>query len=441
MAADINLLLYFGFHISYFKSHIFASDMKEFELLTLSNGIRVVYKQVTATKIVHCGIAIDVGSRDENPSQFGIAHFWEHMAFKGTSARKSHHILNSIDSVGGELNAYTTKEKVYFYTSLLDRFVEKAFDILSDITFNSIFPEKQIERERQIILEEMAMYNDTPDDAIQDELDDQIFNSHPLGHNILGTTKTVRSFKKEHFDHFINTSIDTSRIVVSVVGNLPLKKVKKLASKYLEPIPTFSNNKRGITSFSNVPKHVEIEKPIMQAHVGVGIPTFGITDNRRVPMAMISNLLGGPNLNTRLNMTLREKMACVYSIDAHYAAYSDAGLFSIFYGTEEKNLSKSKNAVYRELEKLKKTQLGSLQLHKLKEQMLGQLAMAEESHASLMLAMAKSLLDLGTIQSIDEVFKDIENVSSSQIQEISNQVFQKDQISTLTFKPKENGVY
>lgn len=415
--------------------------MKEFEILTLSNGIRVVYKQVTTTKIAHCGIAIDVGSRDEGADQFGIAHFWEHMAFKGTSLRKFHHILNSIDSVGGELNAYTTKEKVYFYTSVLDRFVDKAFDILSDITFNSIFPEKQIDRERQIILEEMAMYNDTPDDAIQDDLEDQIFKKHPLGHNILGNSKTVKSFTKDHFDNFINSSIDTSRIVVSVVGNLSIGKVKKLVNKYLESIPSFTNSKRANSSIELAATHIEINKPIMQAHVGIGIPTFSISDERRVPLAMISNLLGGPSMNTRLNMTLREKMACVYSIDAHYAAYSDTGLFSIFYGTEEKNLLKSKKAIFRELDKMVKIPLGAVQLHKLKEQMLGQLAMAEESYANLMLAMAKSLLDLGTIQSIDEVFKDIEGVTAKELQEVSSQVFQNDNVSTLTFRPKENGVY
>ncbi len=415
--------------------------MKEFEVITLNNGLRVVYKQVTSTKIAHCGIAIDVGSRDEAAKQFGIAHFWEHMAFKGTAKRKSHHVLNSIDSVGGELNAYTTKEKIYFYTSILDRFVEKAFDILSDITFRSIFPEKQIERERQIILEEMAMYNDTPEDAIQDELDDQIYKNHPLGHNILGNSTTIKLFSKKHFDDFINNSIDSSRIVVSIVTNLPLKKIKKLADKYLGSIPPFVNTQRPHVPFTNNTKHIDIEKPIVQAHVGIGIPTFGILDNRRVPLAMITNLLGGPSMNTRLNMLLREKMACVYAIDAHYAAYSDTGLFSVFYGTEEKNLVKSKNAVYRELVKIKTNKLGIIQLHKLKEQMLGQLAMAEENHAGLMLAMAKSLLDLGTIQSIDEVFKDIEKVSAKEIQEVSNDVFQKDQISSLTFIPKENGVY
>ena len=415
--------------------------MKEFEVLTLSNGIRVVFKQVTTTKIAHCGIVLDVGSRDETPDQFGIAHFWEHMAFKGTSVRKAHAIINSIDSVGGELNAYTTKEKIYFYTSVLDRFVDKAFDVLSDITFHSIFPEKQIDRERQIILEEMAMYNDTPEDAIQDDLDDQIFNSHPIGHNILGNGSTIKSFSKTDFDYFINSSIDTSRIVVSIVGNLTFNKVKKLAHKYLDGIPSYTNSKRIQTPLQYTPTHIQIEKPIVQAHVGIGIPAYSITDNRKVPLAMIANLLGGPSMNTRLNMTLREKMGCVYAIDAHYGAYSDIGLFSVFYGTEEKNLSKSKKAVFREFDLLKKNKLGSMQLHKLKEQMMGQLAMAEENYANLMLAMAKSLLDINTIQSLDQVFKEIEGVSAEEMQEVAGDIFNKDLISSLTFIPKENGVY
>ena len=415
--------------------------MKEFEVLTLNNGIRVVFKQVTTTKIAHCGIVLDVGSRDESPNQFGIAHFWEHMAFKGTSARKAHAIINSIDSVGGELNAYTTKEKIYFYTSVLDRFVDKAFDVLSDITFHSIFPEKQIERERQIIMEEMAMYNDTPEDAIQDDLDDLIFNSHPIGHNILGNGNTIKTFVKKDFDYFINSSIDTSRIVVSIVGNLTFNKVKKLAHKYLDAIPSYTNRERANIPLQYTSQHVQIEKPIVQAHVGIGIPAYAITDNRKVPLAMIANLLGGPSMNTRLNMTLREKMGCVYAIDAHYGAYSDTGLFSVFYGTEEKNLSKSKKAVFREFDLLKNNKLGSMQLHKLKEQMMGQLAMAEENYANLMLAMAKSLLDINTIQSLDEVFKEIEDVSAEEMQEVAVDIFNKDLISSLTFIPKENGVY
>ena len=415
--------------------------MKEFEVLTLSNGIRVVHKEVTTTKIAHCGIVLDVGSRDESPDQFGIAHFWEHMAFKGTKSRKAHHIINSIDSVGGELNAYTTKEKIYFYTSVLDRFVDKAFDILSDITFHSIFPEKQIERERQIILEEMAMYQDTPEDAIQDDFDDQVFASHPLGHNILGISATIKSFSKEHFFGFLRESIDTSRIIVSFVGNMPFSKVVKLAQKYLGDIPAQTRKPRPSNNLNYLPSHKEVTRPISQANVGLGVTAYTLSDPKRIPFSMITNLLGGPSMNTRLNMTLREKMACVYAIDAHYAAYTDTGLFTVFYGTEKRNLNKSKNAVYRELERIKKEKLGTVQLHKLKEQMMGQLAMAEENYSGLMLAMAKSLLDLDRLQSLDEVFEEIENVTAGELQEVANEVFQKDQISSLTFIPNGNGVY
>lgn len=415
--------------------------MKEFNLFTLKNDLRIIYKQVASTKIVHCGIAIDVGSRDEMPHQFGIAHFWEHMAFKGTKNRKSHHILQSIDSVGGELNAYTTKEKVYFYISVLDKFADKAFDILSDITFNSVFPEQQIERERQVILEEMAMYKDSPDDAIQDDLEDLIFDAHPLGHNILGTTATVKSFSKTNFDQFIRSSISTSKIVVSIVGNLPLARINRLTQKYFAAIPNLSGPGRKLLKPKTFSKHIHIEKPITQAHVGIGIPGFSVADKRRVPLAMLVNLLGGPGLNTRLNMQLREKMASVYAIEAHYSAFADTGLVSIFFGTELKNIAKSKKAVQRELIKLRNKPLGTLQLHRLKEQMMGQLAMAEEYHASLMLAMAKSLLDTETIQAVEEVFDDIEKVTALELQEIAQHIFDDSKTSSITFIPKEHGVY
>lgn len=182
--------------------------MKDHEIYTLSNGIRVVHKQVTHTKIVHCGFVLDVGSRDENIHNQGIAHFWEHMVFKGTNKRKAYHIMNRLEMHGGELNAYTIKEKITFYASVLQDHFEKAFDLLADITFDSIFPEKQIANERQVILEEMAMYKDSPDDDLQDEFDNLVFGSHPLGMNILGIKNTVKKFQKEDFTKFIAQNID-----------------------------------------------------------------------------------------------------------------------------------------------------------------------------------------------------------------------------------------
>jgi predicted Zn-dependent peptidase len=206
--------------------------MREYEIYTLKNGIRVIHNRVTTTKIVHCGLMLDIGSRDETPTNQGIAHFWEHMAFKGTSKRKAFHIINRLESLGGELNAYTDKEKILFYASLRDDYFERAMELLTDITFDSIFPTSQIERERQVILEEMMMYMDDPDDSLQDEFDSVVFAGHSLGMNILGTEKTVRTFKRKNFQQFIREHLDTKRVVFSCVGNISMEQVIKLAEKH-----------------------------------------------------------------------------------------------------------------------------------------------------------------------------------------------------------------
>jgi predicted Zn-dependent peptidase len=415
--------------------------MEDYKLFTLKNGIRVVHRQVTNTKILHCGIILDVGSRDEEAHEYGIAHFWEHMAFKGTRKRKAFHIINSLDSVGGELNAFTTKEKICFYASVLDNFAEKAVELLADITFGSVFPEKQIERERQVILEEMAMYKDNPEDAIQDEFDEQVFHEHELGHNILGTTKTVRSFNRADFNKFIARNIDTSRIVISFVGNIPERKIKRLTNKYLGSLEIVSSQRERRAFELYVPSQIEQQRKDMQAHFGLGRPAYPIADEKRITFSMLVNLLGGPSMNTRLNLALREKLGYVYAVDAGYQAYTDTGLFSIFFGTELKNLKRSINVVNRELDKLRNQRLGTVQLKSLKEQMMGQLAMAEENNAGQMLMMGKSLLDLGKIQSLDDIFARLKAVSASDMLDVANEMLAPAGLSTLIYIPGKNGSY
>ncbi len=215
--------------------------MEAYHTHTFDNGIRVIHKEVQHTSIAHCGFILDIGSRNEKPHQQGLAHFWEHMVFKGTQRRKAFHILNRLEAVGGELNAYTTKEKICFYASLLDHHYEKAVELLTDITFNSVFPEKQIEIEKGVILEEMAMYQDAPEDAIQDEFDSLVFKNHALGYNILGTSSSVAGFRKADFEQFIRENLNTERIIFSSVGNLPFKKVLRLAEKYMQAFPHCSS--------------------------------------------------------------------------------------------------------------------------------------------------------------------------------------------------------
>ena len=415
--------------------------MEDYKLFTLKNGIRVVHREVTNTKILHCGIILDVGSRDEEVHEYGIAHFWEHMAFKGTMKRKAYHIINSLDSVGGELNAYTTKEKICFYASVLDNFADKAVEVLADITFDSVFPEKQIERERQVILEEMAMYKDNPEDAIQDEFDEQIFKEHELGHNILGTTKTVRSFKRSDFNKFIARNIDTSKIVISFVGNIPERKVKRLADKYLGALVDVKTERKRNHFEIYTPSQIKHQRKDIQAHFALGRPAYPIADEKRITFSMVVNLLGGPSMNTRLNLALREKLGYVYAVDASYQSYTDTGLFAIFFGTELKNLKRSINVVNRELEKLRKQKLGTVQLKSLKEQMMGQLAMSEENNAGQMLMMGKSLLDLGKIQSLDDIFAKLKAVSASEMLEVANEMLVPSDLSTLIYTPGQNGSY
>lgn len=415
--------------------------MEDISIFALDNGIRVVHKQVTNTKILHCGIILDIGSRDEMPEQYGIAHFWEHMAFKGTKRRKAYHIINSLDSVGGELNAYTTKEKICFYASVLDSFDDKAVELLTDITFNATFPQKQLDKERQVILEEMAMYEDTPEDAIQDELDEIVFKGHPMAHNILGTRKNVKSFSRQDFADFISANINTDRVVVSFVGNLPLKRIKKLADKHLSGIPrqNFGRTRDVFTQFNT--EHIQLDKEIIQAHFSMGKPAFPISHAKRIPFAMLVNLLGGPGMTSRLNLALRERLGYVYGIDAQYHAYSNTGLLSFLFATEKKNLKRSINVVNREIKRVRDTKLGKVQLHSLKEQMMGHLAMAAENNVGMMLSIGKSLLDLEKINSIDDIFKEIQVVTASELLELANEELDIDSMSTLTYLPKTNGVY
>lgn len=412
--------------------------MEDYRLWTLSNGIRIAFKKVPTTKIVHCGFVLDIGSRDEKPEQLGLAHFWEHMAFKGTKKRKAFHIINRLESVGGELNAYTSKEKICFYASVLSTYFESALELLKDITFDSVFPEKQIDKERKVILEEMAMYYDNPEDAIQDEFDNVIFEDHPLGSNILGTSETINSFQREDFRTFIKENLDTEKIIFACVGNLEENKVEKLVKKYLEDIPHFRAGKERIPFSGYRAKSEQVERPLLQSQCAIGRTAYPILDPRRYDFFMLINILGGPGLNSRLNMALREKYGFVYSVDAHYSPYRDTGLFAIFFGTEPGQLNRSIKIVMREMQKLKEQKLGVLQLQRAKEQLMGQLAMSEENNTSLMLMLGKSLLDLETIPSLEDIYAKIRNITAENLLAVANEIFDEDTLSYLTFVPSKN---
>lgn len=412
--------------------------MTEYQVFELPNGIRIAHRQVTHTKIVHCGIMLDIGSRDEKPHQVGLAHFWEHMAFKGTKKRKSYHIINRLESVGGELNAYTTKEKVCFYASVLDRHFDKSVELLADITFQSIFPEKQVEKERGVILEEMSMYLDAPEDAIQDEFDEVLFPNHTLGNNILGTPKSVKSFKREDLQAFIAENMNTKKIIFSVVGNITFAKAKRIAEKYLSDVPATNKQQIRVKPDLYIPQKLSISKSINQAHVAIGRDAFDLHDKKRFPFFTLINLLGGPGMNSRFNLSLREKFGLVYNIDANFTSYTDSGFLGIYFATDKSNLNRAIKLVDKEMQNLREKTLGEVQLRSVKEQLMGQLAMSEESNQGYMMVMAKSLLDLGYVDSLQDIFEVIQNITAKEIQDLANEMLLPEQMSMLTYLPSES---
>jgi predicted Zn-dependent peptidase len=403
---------------------------------TFSNGIRIAHKYVPTTQGSHIGIMLDIGSRDEKPHQQGLAHFWEHMAFKGTKKRNSFNILNRLETVGGELNAYTTKEKVCFHASVLKPHTERAVELLTDIAFNSVFPDKMLDRERNVILEEMAMYYDSPEDAIQDDFDEILFANHQLGKNILGNQDSVANFSREDLTTFINENLDTEQIIIASTGNLKFEEIKKIISKYIADISFKKTNRIRIAPGAYTPQNQIVKRNITQAQVALGRPSYGLIHSNRLPFFMLVNLLGGPAMNSRFNVSLREKNGLVYAIDAGYTPYIDTGFVGIYFGTEQQKIEKSLSLIKKELNLVKEKTMTTNQLFTLKNQLKGQLAMAEESNMGFMQMMAKSILDLNRIDSLEEIFAQIDAVSAIQLQDIANEMFDEKLQSSLTFLPE-----
>lgn len=409
--------------------------MRNCAIFKLSNGIRVVHQQITTTNIVHCGIFLGIGSRDEKPANQGIAHFWEHMGFKGTKKRTSLDIIESLDSIGGELNAFTDKEKVVFYASVRDQYFERAVDVLTDITFQSTFPKNEIQKERSVILEEMAMYFDSPDDSLQDELEAVIFKNHPMGMNILGNEETVRSFRKKDFVSFFADHADNRNIVFSCIGNISLSEVERMAKKYLERRPTFKSTLKRKKFNAYDRREKVIQRGVKQSRCAIGRDAYPLFNENRIPFYLMSNILGGPGMNSRLSLSVREKYGLVYAIDAHYLSYSDTGMFAIYFGTEPKQVKKCIALIRREMDKLADKRLRPYELASVKEQIKGQLALSEENNLGLMIMMGRAVIDFGRVPQIEEVFDKIDQVTSLSLQQVANEMFDEEKLSYLLMEP------
>lgn len=400
---------------------------------TLENGIRLVHQRIPGL-VAHCGIIINTGSRDEAAEEHGITHFIEHMLFKGTSRRKAYHILCRLEDVGGELNAYTTKEETAIHASFLKEDYERALELISDITFNSVFPAKEIEKEKDVVIEEINSYRDSPSELIFDDFEEMIFNKLPIGRNILGSPRSVRKFSQKKIAKFIADKYNTNEMVFCSVGNIPDETATRLFKKYFSIKSTAHDQKRLPEKWEYKPVIHSVRKDTYQNHCIIGNIAYTLKDKKRTGMFLLNNILGGPGMNSRLNMSLREKNGLAYNVESSYSPYSDTGVFCIYFGTDAKLLDKSMSICMAELKKIRTTQLGTIQLNKAKNQMKGYLARGYENHESLMLNFGKSILVFNKVESFDELCRQIDDVSSSDLLEIANEVLEPSMLSNLIYK-------
>jgi predicted Zn-dependent peptidase len=400
---------------------------------TLPNGIRCVHKQVDSA-VAHLGFFVNVGSRDELPEEHGLAHFIEHTIFKGTTHRKAYHILSRLEDVGGELNAYTTKEETVIHASFLSPHYGRAIELFHDIVFNSTFPPKELEKEKAVIEDEINSYLDSPSEMIFDEFEELLFLNDPIGRNSLGTPESVRSFTPASIRTFIERGYRTERMVISSVGNIDIRQLQRQIERYFGQVP-HSNGPSHRRPFSGyVPQHRTETRSNFQEHVLMGNIAYPADHSDRIGLFMLSNILGGPGLNARLNMSLREKHGYTYSVESGYSTFSDTGMFSIYFGTDGKYLKRCIQLVHRELRLMREKAIGTMQLHKAKQQLLGQVAISEEHNASQMLGFGRSLLLFDRIHTLEETAQRIEEISSSELLRIANEVLDEKDFTYLIYR-------
>lgn len=404
----------------------------EYTTHTLPNGLRMIHMPAQSP-VAYCGYAVNAGARDEEPQEHGLAHFVEHMIFKGTEHHKANYILNRIESVGGELNAYTTKEETFVYSIFMKEHFLRAFDLLTDLVFYSSFPEIEIEKEKDVILDEISSYEDSPSELIFDDFENLLYKEHALGHNILGEEETLERFSTTTGKSFMNRYYTPGNMVFFSMGDIPFNKIVKWAESLFSTLPAHSSpQKRKVPTLSSA-SSLTMSKETHQAHVMIGSHAFSMFDEKRIPMFLLNNIIGGPGMNNRLNVSLREHNGLVYSVESNITSYTDTGLFSIYFGTDPKNKEKAIRLVHREIEKLHETKLTEKQLTAAKKQALGQLGVSIDNREGLFLNMGKSFLHYNFFASMEEVFKQINDITAEGILDIAQTVLAPDKLFMLSY--------
>ncbi len=399
----------------------------------LPNGITILHKY-RGGDVAHIALMVNTGMRDEMPNENGLAHLIEHMLFKGTKRRKAYHVLSCLENVGGDLNAYTTKEETCIHASFLKEYYNKALDLFADVAFNSTYPENELEKEKEVVIDEINSYLDSPAEEICDEFENMLYRGHEMGRNILGTTTLVESYNRKDLCRFLKNNYSTERMVIATVGNISFESFKNKVIRY------FGDYERVVTTYHREPFvtpntfNVTQERNSHLSHCIIGGLSYNIDDTRKMSMVLLNNILGGPGMNSRLNLNIREKYGFAYTIESQYNAYSDTGNFFIYLGVDPHSLDKTINLVIKELNKLKNNRLGSIQLSNAKSQLIGQMALGSESGLGELIAMTRAAFTKEGIEPLSETIRKIRNISADDIIEVSNDIFSQDNISTLIFK-------
>ena len=406
-------------------------------VFNLSNGIRVVHQPMDRD-VAHCGLLIAAGSRDEEEDEHGLAHFLEHCFFKGTKTRKNHHILSRLDAVGGELNAFTAKEETWIHASMLKEHYERAIELIADITFHPSFPAEEIEKEKEVIIDELNSYFDSPSEMIFEEFDQQLFGNHAIGRSILGTKESINSVKRSTLERFRKRNLTAEQLVFSSAGNIPVEKLQALLEKHLgkEKLAPFTQKRSKPTLKAG--KKIFVKKDIHQVNYLVGGKAYAYPHKLRPALTLLANVLGGPALNNKLSMVIREKYGLAYHVECTYAPFTDCGIFSLYLGTDKENLKKATDLAEKTLNYYKDNKMSSRQLHEAKKQIIGQMALAQDSGSALMFNLGKSLYLFNRIDTMQEVFRRLEEITSEQIQQAAIDTFHFEKMNVLAYVPKKN---
>ncbi|MFI3321336.1 MAG: pitrilysin family protein [Rikenellaceae bacterium] len=405
----------------------------EYYIIELPNGIKGVLKRIKSP-VVYSAITIGTGSCDEFENEHGAAHFLEHLFFKGTKKRKQYHINSLLDNVGGELNAYTTKEETVIHSSVLKSDFRKAVDLMSDVTFNSLLLQKEIDREREVIFDEINSYKDSPSEQIFDSFEDIVFEGSSLGHPILGSKKTLKKIDSQTLHNFIERTYNSDKIVFSVIGNITPEKFTLITNEFFGGVAC---NPRKWSREPLLPYKVqnfELARHTHQCHILMGTRAYNHHSGERATLSLLVNLLGGQSPSSILNQQLREKNGLTYNIESSYSSFEKSGLFTIYLSCDNEKRERSIELVHKEINKLRDSRLSDFALSKYKKQLIGQIAIASDSFESLMLSSARSLLVYGEIDSFNDIKTRINSISSQDIQRVANEIMDINNFSTLIYK-------